>query len=44
MPFTGYWQGKPFGCRSHFFSGNVQTNWAMFHNITASCWYRLVPA
>jgi hypothetical protein len=41
VPFTGYWQGKPFDAEV---TGNVQTNWAMFHNITASCWYRLVPA
>jgi hypothetical protein len=40
-PFTGYWQGQPFEAEV---TGNVKTDWFMFHNITAMCWYRLVPA
>ena len=38
--FTGSWRGQPFDAEV---IGNVQTKWVMQHNITAMCWYQLVP-
>jgi hypothetical protein len=38
--FTGYWRGEPFDAEV---TGNVETRWMIQHNITAMCWYQLVP-
>jgi hypothetical protein len=38
--FMGSWRGQPFDAEV---TGNVETRWIMQHNITAMCWYQLVP-
>ncbi len=41
VTFSGLWLGRPFDAEVR---GNVRDRWAMLHNKTAMCWYRLVPA
>ena len=38
--FTGLWKGRPFDAEV---SGNAKDKWAIMHNKTAMCWYRLEP-
>jgi len=38
--FNGLWQGQPFAAES---KGNVDSNWAIHQNISAMCWYHLMP-
>jgi hypothetical protein len=38
--FTGLWRGRPFEGEV---SGNAKGKWALMHNKTALCWYRLEP-
>jgi hypothetical protein len=38
--FTGLWRGRPFSAEV---SGNAKDKWALLHNRTAMCWYRLEP-
>lgn len=39
--FSGLWRGRPFDAEVR---GNVRDKWAILHNRTALCWYRLEPA
>jgi hypothetical protein len=39
--FSGLWRGRPFDGEVR---GNVSDRWAILHNRTAMCWYRLEPA
>jgi hypothetical protein len=39
--FSGLWRGRPFDGEVR---GNVTDRWAILHNRTAMCWYRLEPA
>ncbi|SEP24617.1 hypothetical protein SAMN02990966_04672 [Rhodospirillales bacterium URHD0017] len=38
--FTGSWRGTPFEAEV---TGNAKDRWALMHNKTALCWYRLDP-
>jgi hypothetical protein len=38
--FTGYWRGRSFEAEV---KGNAKDKWAIQHNKTAMCWYRLEP-
>jgi hypothetical protein len=38
--FSGYWRGRPFEAEV---SGNAEGKWALLHNKSAMCWYRLEP-
>ena len=38
--FTGFWQEKPFDAEV---TGNAKDRWAIMHNKTALCYYRLEP-
>jgi hypothetical protein len=38
--FTGRWRDKPFEAEV---TGNAKDRWALMHNKTALCWYRLEP-
>lgn len=39
--FSGLWRGRPFDAEIR---GNARDRWAILHNKTALCWYRLEPA
>lgn len=38
--FTAYWHGRAFDAEV---TGNAEGKWAIMHNKTALCWYRLEP-
>lgn len=38
--FSGLWRGRPFDGEVR---GNVRDRWAILHNRTAMCWYRMEP-
>jgi hypothetical protein len=39
--FGGLWRGRPFDAEIR---GNVRDKWAILHNKTTMCWYRVEPA
>jgi hypothetical protein len=41
VTFSGLWSGRPFDAEVR---GNARDRWAILHNKTAMCWYRLEPA